>query len=561
MTLFLTSGPRRAGRSCEARRHSIPFQASLATCIIGAFVAAGRAAADDDGRPAKKSVPPDHEVLTNTRGGAYVINKQLKKKYDDLLARAGRLKRDVAESRVASGDALQQLRDLQAQLDELRTEIEQKKQFVSPLVVQVQSEEMSFDLGPERMLVITADQVRLVGWNGQQVKCVLEKSVLSKTDEAQAAEFAAMRVHHGQGVAPNLVGATDAERDADEEKFLASEQGRQLSEAALANRRELLASIRGSFAPFRAFQGKQIDWLGIEGLQEGNDSVTVEIESPGGARTVGSDWRRHATLTVYVPRCNGILLRGCLVGLDVENIKAPLTLTDNDSHDRDYDGRFQIKRVVGPVSIFNVPVGLIEEVHGNVKVMQTVEYANSGTQHGEGQVVSYSPPPRECRIKRIEGDLHAWFARADVKLSGVTGQIDVKNEFGDTTLELNGKLSAAAHRIVSESGTIELRQPAAQREPLPLLALTNHGTVRRDASIRDLEETHFTTGEVLDGSRRDWRGFRTQKNGQRLGPADMFAAFQRPAAALAGTERSPGLDLVSRNGAILLTRHPGPNKE
>ena len=39
-----------------------------------------------------------------------------------------------------------------------------------------------YELGPYRLLVITADNIRIEGWDGPQVKCVLEKTVLAPDD-------------------------------------------------------------------------------------------------------------------------------------------------------------------------------------------------------------------------------------------------------------------------------------------------------------------------------------------------------------------------------------------
>ena len=111
--------------------------------------------------------------------------------------------------------------------------------MMMPLV----EERAMFDLGPERRLIITADAIRVVGWDGPGVKCVLEKSLLAAGDELEAPEFAALKLVHRHGQASELVGRSDAEVAADETKFLAEKRDVPLSEEQLANRRRLVASM------------------------------------------------------------------------------------------------------------------------------------------------------------------------------------------------------------------------------------------------------------------------------------------------------------------------------
>jgi hypothetical protein len=504
--------------------------------------------------------PPDHALLKHVRGGAFFVAKDLKERYDALVARVRALESAVAADQIKGAEALRELRELEPQLNELRKEIEAKKVLVSPVKVQTQTEEFAFDFGPERLLIITADQVRVVGWDKPQVKCMLKKSILATGDQPEDEEFKALRVVHRHGAAPELVGKTDAENTAKEEEFQNSDAGRKLSDAQREGRRQLLNEIQSSYAPFREFQGKELDQIEIEGLtgQQGNRQVTVGVRSAGGGETLGSDWRRSAELTVYVPPCAGVLLRGCLVGLDVENLKAPLTATDSGSRDRDYDGSFQIKGVEGRVKLYNVPLDRLEQIDGDVTLVATLEYANTGTTHEAGKRVYYTPPPRQCAVSDINGDFSAWFARSTLNLESISGRIDVRNEAGNTSL--SSKLSPdAAHCIVSECGRIEVRTTAEALGKLPLLAVTGQGSVRTNADSSLLSGTNFTTGNPVDGSRRNWRGVKTNRvnlkgmeTSRPFDPEAFLEQARRPAAALAGEPRSAGLDLISRSGAVVV---------
>jgi hypothetical protein len=509
-----------------------------------------------EGEPLKVEgeAPPEHALLKHVRGGAFFVAKDLKQRYDALLARVRSLQAAVAADQISGADALAELHELEPKLDALRKEIEAKKVLVSPVNVHTQREESAFDLGAERLLVITADRVRVVGWDKPQVKCLLEKSVLDAGDKPDNDEFKAIRVVHRHGPAPNLVGKTDAEYAANEETYLASDAGQGLSDLQRESRRKLASEIQSSYSPYRDFQGKELDVLEIEGLthEQGNRQVEVGIRSAGGGGMLGGDWRRHAELTVYVPRCKGVLLRGCLVGLDVENLKAPLTATDSGSRDRDYDGSFEIKGVEGPVKLYNIPLDRLDQVQGDVTIVATVEYANSGVSHADGMRVCYTPPPRECVVSHIAGSFSAWFARTTLKLDGVAGRIDVKNESGDTTLTA-GLLSEAAHRVVSESGQVEVRTTALTVGELPVLAVSGQGSVRTNADSNWLGDTNFTTGNSVDGSRRNWRGVKTKRE---FDPGAFLDEVRRPSAALADEPRSAGLDLISRSGAVVLLIEP-----
>jgi hypothetical protein len=494
--------------------------------------------------------PAGHDVLRGTYGGAYFIARDLKAKYDELLARVDRLKADLAAGNVAADEALRQLEELEPQLAQLRDDIEARKVLVSPVKMQQQTEEFTFDLGPQRQLIVTADAVRIVGWDGPQVKCVLEKIVMATGDEPEAAEFAAMKIIHKHGLATDLVGRTDEEVAADEAKFLAEPRETPLTEEQLASRQALVDEIQGSYAPYSAYQGHEVDVVSIEGLthEEGNTQVTVDLKSPNGGGLMGSDWRRRATLTVYVPACEGLLVRGCLSGLAIEGVDAPLTITDSGSHDRDYDAKSTIADIVGPLTMYNVPLDSLTGAAGNVTIVSTVEYANSGTTHSDGMRVAYNPPPRSCTITGVRGDLSVWFARVNLQVSGVTGAIDIRNEAGDTVIE-DEKLAPRPHRVVSQAGRVELRAPAALLAEMPVMALTTEGRAETNADQERFENASFTTGAAAEGDRRSWRGFMSPIPDM----MERFTAMQRPARVLAGTETVPSLTLISRSGAVAVT--------
>lgn len=499
--------------------------------------------------------PPGQAIVGHLRGGAFFVDKELKRRHDDLLAQSRELQFAVKSDATNAADAQEQLRFLEGELDGLRGEIEAKKVFVPAATTQTETEEAEFELGAERLLVITADRVNVRGWDQPRVTVVLKKFVLAADAEPAIDELDALRVVHRQAAAPELVGKTPEQYAAEEEAFLASDAGRALSEDQRASRRALVKEIHDDYAPYRDFQGKPLDVLDIEGLtyEQGNRNVSTAVQSAGGESRFSFEWRRDAELTVFVPPCRGLLLRGCGAGLDIEDVHAPIILTDSDSRNNDYDGSFRIRGVEGPLRIDNVPLNHLENVHGDVAIIATLDHTGSTTGVKGGLRASYIAPPRECVIRDVEGDLSAWFSRVSLKVGKVTGRIDVKNEAGDTTLTVAEQLASVAHRVVSDCGQIEVHLGAAALGGLPVMALTNLGSVRNNRDREVLDDTSFTSGSSNDGSRRAWQGFKSKRD---FKPAALPDEARRPAAVLANEPRSPGLDLISRSGTVVLMIEP-----
>jgi hypothetical protein len=202
-----------------------------------------------------------------------------------------------------------------------------------------------------------------------------------------------------------------------------------------------------------------------------------------------------------------------------------------------------------------VPLDRLEKVRGDVKIMATVEYANSGTTHQGGQRIAYTLPPRVCTIADVEGDLSAWFSRVNLNVARINGRVNVQNEAGATVLTVDDELPREAHWVVSSCGRIELHAAVSSLGDLPVMALTNDGTAKTGADRGTLDEVSFTTGAAGDGSRRNWRGFRSRRTAADT-PFGLFEYFERPGRVLAGTETAPGLTLISRSGVVTVMLKP-----
>src|SRR5207248_2079860 len=139
---------------------------------------------------------------------------------------------------------------------------------------------------------------------------------------------------------------------------------------------------------------------------------------------------------------------------------------------------FQVHGLDGSLVVRQVPLDVIDGVTGNVNITATVDLSGTGTRHSGDGIVAIRGPPLACSVKHVGGDFVAWFGRVDLSLESIKGRIDVRNEFGDTRLVMEGKPSQAAQRIVSESGRIEISASRSAWGDLPLWAVTQSGTFR-----------------------------------------------------------------------------------
>jgi hypothetical protein len=544
-------------RLSQARRCG-RFSSIVCATLTVLLSLCGRPAAADDLPSARATAPPDYVELKSTPAGGYFVAQSLKADYDKQLAKVNALRSQIANGEIRGKEALEELRGVQTELDRLRAEIERGKVFVSPATIHTRSDATTFELGPERLLVITGDNIRLQGWEGPGVKCVLEKTVYSADDKPVDEQFDGIRVVHKQERQPKLVGKTPEEYAADDEAFLASPKAQNLTDAQRAGRAALMREISESWSSFRPFQDKEIDSLEIEGLthEQGNRQLMLEIGAGAEAvvtrfstgRRVWSQWQRHASLTVLVPPSVAIALKGCLVKLDVTGVDAALLVSNQGSRDRDYDGSFQIKDLRGDLTVENVPLDRLEKIVGNVSLNETVDFANSASERGPDGLRMYNPPPRTCQCRGIEGNFTAWVSRMNLDLAGITGRIDVRNEFGDTHLALTEAPVAEPQRIVSEAGRIEVDFEKPLPDGFRLFALTSAGTVEADNDGQLLfDELNFTTGYDPKLGSRNWRGVKSKRES-----ASPFEDRKRETLALEGLDRPAGLDLISRGGKVVL---------
>ena len=137
-------------------------------------------------------------------------------------------------------------------------------------------------------------------------------------------------------------------------------------------------------------------------------------------------------------------------------------------------------------------------------------------------------------------------------LANIQGKINVEHEFGDTHLMVASSMAKAAHRIVSFTGRIDVELSSAAWDSVNVLAITNHGGVRTSIPREEFDDFHLTGPDKHDKVRRNWSGFRKVVAGEdRMAVFNLFDRFE---AILNDKARTNGLDLISRNGSLVVVR-------
>lgn len=490
--------------------------------------------------------PANYGILEREATGVVYVDKELLHRYNELVGQAKKLRERINAGETSRGQADQDLKNLRSQLSALRELIDQNKVLVEPYESFTRRDEITFPLSKSGMIVITADNVRVKGWEGPGIRCVMEKTVLGESEPAKS-EFDAIAMNHEERVADNWVGITDEKRDADERAFLESESGKKMSDEARKNRARFLAEIRDSYTMYKPFQGEQINTLEVRGLRydQGNEMITGDTRSPGGDANSGGYWRRSAKLTILVPPCERVAIRGCQETIYVNDVQCGLVLTNHESHDRDYNGTFVVDNVKGDVVIYQAPIRSLTNVDGNVSVIQTDEFCDRSTSHGGGGRTIRPAAMAKTVWAGISGDVHARILRTKLELRDMRGEVDIENEYGDTTWFLTGPVKDAAHRIASHTGSIQLITPKAALAGIPVFAFSQCGVARTSFTQQQFDDRSFST------KGRGWHGFNTSGAAK-----DLFFAFQRHAKAVENEDRTSGIDLISHDGGVSVDRAP-----
>lgn len=497
--------------------------------------------------------PPKHALLANSLNGWYFVPMEFKEQYDSTVNRLEALQGNVDSGRLKAKEAQAELEKLREQLEALRIAIEASKIHITGANINEQIETLEFELGPERRLAITTNHVHVVGWDGPKVKVELKKIVLAPDDKPVDEHLKAIKIVHTHDRAA-FAGKTQAEWDAEEREYLAKD-GAKLTEAQRAARRKFLAEIQQSYAIHRDVVGKTIDQLTVAGLDyESNRSITLRVSSEGGSGQYGSTRQRYAELTVYVPKCVSVCVRGARRGLFVEKLNAALTIVDEGSTDSDARGRFEVHGLTGDLLSSNFPLRAITDVTGHATVTATQEFGveGSGLTHSNNLRDMTPAKPIGVQVHNVTDGVDLRFGRVRLDLRDIQGKLNVSNEFGDTRLVATKPFPAAAHRIVTQSGRIDVELSPEAWSSSVILAVTNHGGIRTNVAREEFDDFHLEGIDKHDGTRRSWPGFRTVvKDEDRFAVFNLLDRFQ---AITENTERAAGLDLFSRSGSITILR-------
>lgn len=469
-------------------------------------------------------MPADYQIVSSDRAGAYFIARPLKDHYDQLVSQLATLRRDIAEARITSDEAHGRVDQLSKELQALKLQIEQAKVYIPGANVQISKTTESFPIAADDFLLVDASNVELRGWDKPEVRYVVEKTILSLDDKGVDEEAAGIGVTHRKASGKELFGfykdiAGKPEWKNDWEQFR-----------------------------FKEYLDREFTYIKIVGLthEEGNRQITMEVKNEQGAGEMSSQWRRQAKLVLYVPKCGRIGVRGGLAGFKIQGVNAPVTVVGEG--DRDYEASYEVSKLTGSLSAANISIHRVDGVKGDVSVVATAYAGNTSTVHDNRGITMEPGPIGSAEYQNIDGNLRVRFVRTDLTVGRVSGQIDVENDFGHTTWLSDTALGKHDHRIVSQDGPIEVRLGKSALGELPLALYTECGVVHLAPGMKQgLEDSSFSSSSG-DDVRRSWHGFVTP----RARNADPFELFNRVAAALHGRARKPGVDIISRGGAIRL---------
>jgi hypothetical protein len=234
-------------------------------------------------------------------------------------------------------------------------------------------------------------------------------------------------------------------------------------------------------------------------------------------------------------------------------VRAPLILQGQG--DRNYGATNVVSDHDGSIKAENLPLYDVAQIRGNVEIALLQFPGNYAETHdGDGVTVHAMPAP-PAGFRNISGDLKIAITRGDLSISEVEGAVDISNDFGNTSWRVNKPLAARAHRVVSQSGEIEIRVAPQALDALPASFLTECGTIRVAAAIRgDINPvgTSFN-GPFGSGPTRGWHGLsHAPKKNDAPNAAGAVGLIERVQQVLGEKERSAGLDVISHGGTIVV---------
>jgi hypothetical protein len=504
-------------------RVASPRLAVILVLGLGSAGLSAHAAADDPPK-GRLRAPGDSQILSSNRRGAYFISRALKDSHDQLLHRLAALRSEINEARIQPAEARRRLDALTGELAVLRKKIDQAKLYIPGADVHqaTATETINFENGG--YLLIDAGQVEIRGWDQPSVRCVLEKSVLSDGPKDVSMDLSAIRVTHRMVAGKDLFGyykniQGKAEFQAEWDRFL-----------------------------FKDFLDREFLQVRVAGLahDEGNTQLPMEMKNEEGSGITGSEWKRQAKLVVFVPNCKRLAVRGGLAGFKVDGLDANLVISGDG--DRDYDAKYEISNVRGSITSERIPLHRVSNITGDVRIDARPFVGNVSTTNDDRGITMEPGEMGRYQFQDILGNLQARFSRGDLSIGGITGRVDVENDFGRVAWLVDRPIAKLDHRLTSQGGTIEVHLAENMLNGLPLNLFTESGIVHMDPGMgKDLESPMFT-GLTSAGILRGWHGFATKTAAEAK-----FDLRNRLNNALEGHTREPGVDVLTLGGTILLS--------
>ncbi|SIN75261.1 hypothetical protein SAMN05444166_0641 [Singulisphaera sp. GP187] len=491
-----------------------------------------------DPRP---QAPEDYRIFEQDRAGAYFIARPLMEQYDALRKRVAGVRAEIDGARIDSAKARVEVETLQAELNKLLETIDHVKLYIPGATVHKRTETIHVPIQPDDLLLVDCENVEVRGWDGPDVQCVLEKTVLDDDGGKVADDFAGIELVVRKGSGKEFFGFYLNVRD--QPQFKKNE--------------EMQNELRRFL--FSDFLEREFPYVTVKGLvhQEGNRQIDVTVRSERGDGFSASQWRRHATLTLLVPRCQRVGIRGGLGRLKVHDLNAGLSVLGQGN--RDYHALYEVAKISGSLESDTIPIHRIDGVKGDVSVTAMAYTENKSSGYGPDGVTARADDPKETVYRNIEGNLRARFCRANLTIGDVGGRVDVENDFGDTVWQSDRELAQQVdHRVVSQSGSVMVRLGAKASGALKVEMFTECGSLRRGNDVEKalnawFEAANFQTADG-DTVRRSWTSW-----SRRPGPKgaretrdreEPFERFRRVADAMYGRPRSPGVDVISRAGTV-----------